>query len=76
VPPPTREGGETGARGSGVRVEEVLPTRKIVQGKEEPATLVAADGSRCTTTPSRFREIAIGEHAWCVWREPSGGVNR
>ncbi len=41
---------------------------KIVAGKEEPTTLIAKDGSRCTVPEPRFREIQIGENALCPWR--------
>jgi len=41
---------------------------KVVAGKEEPATLIAKDRSRCTVPEQRFREIQVGETALCPWR--------
>lgn len=54
----------TSARGSGT--SDV--GRKAVYGKEDPATLVAQDGTRCAVTEKRYRETAIGEVVWCAWR--------
>ena len=42
--------------------------RKAVHGKQDPVTLVAADGTRCPVTEKRYRETAIGEVVWCQWR--------
>ena len=41
---------------------------KRVTGKEEPATLIAADRSQCTVTPDRFRNTKVGDNALCDWR--------
>jgi hypothetical protein len=41
--------------------------RKAVYGKEDPATLVAQDGTRCAVTDKRYRETALGEVVWCAW---------
>lgn len=41
---------------------------KRVTGKEEPATLIAADRSQCTVTAERFRNTKIGDKALCDWR--------
>ena len=42
--------------------------RKEVTGKEEPRTLIAVDGTRCTVTETRFRDVAHGDKVWCPWR--------
>lgn len=42
--------------------------RKAVYGKEDPATFVAQDGTRCAVTEKRYRETALGEVVWCSWR--------
>ncbi len=42
--------------------------RKVVTAKEDPATLIAADGYRCMTTADRFRDVKIGESIWCAWK--------
>jgi hypothetical protein len=42
--------------------------RKAVYGKQDPATLVAKDGSRCAVTEQRYQETAIGELVWCSWK--------
>jgi len=43
-------------------------SRKRVDAKEEPATLVAFDKTRCTVTEQRFRDTDIGDTATCDWR--------
>jgi hypothetical protein len=43
-------------------------SRKRVDAKEEPATLVAADRTRCTVTEPRFRDIKVGDNVTCDWR--------
>lgn len=42
--------------------------RKAVYGKEDPATFIAQDGTRCSVTEKRYRETALGEIVWCAWR--------
>ncbi|HYD51777.1 MAG TPA: hypothetical protein VEA99_04080 [Gemmatimonadaceae bacterium] len=42
--------------------------RKVVSGKEAPSTLVAPDGSRCSVTERRFKEVTEGEKVTCAWR--------
>jgi hypothetical protein len=46
---------------------------KVVSGKEEPATLVAVDGTLCTVPAPRFDRIKPGDRVWCNWR-PRGGL--
>lgn len=75
--------GVAGARGSGAPGATPLPTpagqpvtakstanmaRKRITGKEEPATLIAADHSQCTVTSERFRNTKVGDKALCDWR--------
>jgi hypothetical protein len=43
-------------------------TRKVVHGKEAPATLLATDRSRCTVTEQRFKEVKEGDKVTCAWR--------
>ena len=43
-------------------------SRKRVDSKVDPATLVALDGSRCTVTESRYRDIKAGDNVSCDWR--------
>ena len=46
----------------------VLASRKRVAEKEEPATLIAIDKTRCTVTADRFKDIHVGDDAICDWR--------
>lgn len=72
-----------GVRGPGDPTATVLPTpagqpvtattkpnasRKRVEAKEEPATLIAADRSECTVTAERFRSTKVGDAVVCDWR--------
>ena len=41
---------------------------KVVNAKEAPATLIAADQSSCTVSERRFRDIIVGTRALCNWR--------
>lgn len=43
-------------------------TLKRVAGKEEPATLIAADRSECTVTADRYRKTSVGDNVLCDWR--------
>jgi hypothetical protein len=45
-----------------------VASRKRVAEKEEPATLIANDKTRCTVTANRFRDTHIGDDAICDWR--------
>jgi hypothetical protein len=63
--------GNTGPRVIGPAAGDSLSlamARKSVYGKEAPATVVAADGSRCTITKKRFDEVKEGEKVLCAWR--------
>jgi hypothetical protein len=42
---------------------------KVVAGKEPPTTLIAGDGSRCTVTERRYRNIQVGDDALCAWHK-------
>lgn len=79
----SRMAGPGAVRGSGTPAAAALPTPtgqpasakstpnasiKRVSGKEEPATLIAADRSSCTVTPNRFRNTKVGDSALCDWR--------
>ncbi len=41
--------------------------RKVVTQKLLPDTLVASDGTRCTTTAGKFRKTTLRSDAWCIW---------
>lgn len=41
--------------------------RKVVSGKESPATLLAADGNRCIVTAKRFDDVKEGDKVTCRW---------
>jgi hypothetical protein len=43
-------------------------SRKRVAAKEEPATLVAEDGSRCKVTTDRFKKVRERDYVTCLWR--------
>ncbi|HEX8946071.1 MAG TPA: hypothetical protein VF785_23250 [Gemmatimonadaceae bacterium] len=43
-------------------------SRKRVDAKEEPATLVAFDRTRCVVTDQRFRDTKVGDTVTCDWR--------
>ena len=48
---------------------------KMVAEKREPNQLVATDGSRCSTTESRFVRIERGDRVWCMWRDERNRPN-
>ena len=79
----SRGAGVGAARGSGTPGPAALPapagqpatatsnpnmSRKRVAGKQEPATLIADDRSRCTVTAERFRDTKVGDDVICDWR--------
>src|SRR5580765_1380719 len=43
-------------------------SRKRVAEKEEPATLIASDKTRCAVTANRFKDTHVGDDAICDWR--------
>jgi hypothetical protein len=45
-----------------------VASRKRVAEKEEPATLIASDRTRCTVTANRFKDTQIGDDVVCDWR--------
>jgi hypothetical protein len=42
--------------------------QKVVNAKEEPATLIASDRTRCVVTAQKFKETLQGSKVWCAWR--------
>ena len=48
-------------------------SRKRVEGKEDPVTLIAVDHSSCTVTAEKFKDTKIGDTVACDW---SPGVVR
>src|SRR5688500_1452210 len=59
TPRPAAQGRSTPERG-------IIPKR--VTGKQEPNLLLADDGTSCTVTADRYREVQIGKYAVCAWR--------
>ena len=57
-----------GGTSHGSGSESFAVSRKRVAAKEEPATLVADDGSRCRLTEGRFRKVREGDYVTCLWR--------
>jgi hypothetical protein len=57
-----------GTSGQGILATDGQLTRKEVAAKEEPATLVAADRSRCMVSAARFKDATIGSREICDWR--------
>jgi hypothetical protein len=52
---------------------------KPVSSKEAPASLIAADESRCLVSEKKFRDTEIGTSTWCFWSGDvagGGGVSR
>lgn len=48
-------------------------SRKRVEGKEDPVTLIAVDHSSCVVTAEKFRDTRVGDTVSCDW---SAGVVR
>lgn len=46
---------------------------KTVDFKEDPATLLARDGTLCTVTVSKYRNVKLGDRVWCHWRTRGDG---
>jgi hypothetical protein len=46
--------------------------RKAVITKEEPTSLIAADGSRCLVGEDKYAHTDIGDRVWCVWSAKDG----
>ena len=42
---------------------------KPVYGKEDPATLIARDGTTCTVDKEKYESTQIGKSVWCTWIE-------
>lgn len=42
---------------------------KSVYGKEDPATLIARDGTTCTVGREKYESAQIGKSTWCTWIE-------
>lgn len=40
---------------------------KPVNGKEEPSTLIARDGTSCTVSKDKYDSAKIGRAVWCTW---------
>lgn len=44
-------------------------SRKRVEGKEDPVTLIAVDHSSCTVSPDKFKDTRIGDTVACDWSQ-------
>lgn len=42
---------------------------KLVHGKEDPATLIARDGTTCSVDKKKYDSATIGKPTWCTWIE-------
>ena len=59
---PGQGGGDRALPGGSSSSSSAPPlSRKSVNGKENPVTLIALDGTRCAVTDQRYRETSIGE---------------
>ena len=59
---------QPGTSGQGLLSTDGGLSRKEVAAKEEPATLVAADRSRCMVSAARFKSANVGSREICDWR--------
>ena len=42
---------------------------KLVHGKQEPATLLARDGTTCGVSKKKFDSTRPGMSVWCAWSD-------
>jgi hypothetical protein len=66
IPAPTTA--QMPTSGQGMLSTDGQLTRKEVAAKEQPATLVAADRSRCAVSADRFKNATVGSRELCDWR--------
>ena len=67
IPPPTTMQ-MPGTSGQGLLSTDGQLASKEVAGKEEPATLIAVDRSRCMVSAERFKNAKVGSREICDWR--------
>jgi hypothetical protein len=67
-PKPETPGGRELPEAMASTGERAALSQKVVQAKEEPATLFAADRSSCQVSAERFKQVIVGTKAWCAWR--------
>ena len=48
-------------------VQAARETKKRVNAKEEPATLIATDRTQCVVDVDDFRRIRVGDEVACLW---------
>lgn len=53
--------------GVSATAEKPTVSRKVVNAKEEPVTLIAVDNTICRVSEKRFRETLLGEQVFCTW---------
>lgn len=63
-----RDGGDRELPRNRPAASESRPAQKVVNAKQEPATLIAADRTSCQVTSQRFKETIVGTKVWCLWR--------
>lgn len=56
-----------GQRSAATPAAQVSASRKKVNGKEEPATLIAVDKSSCAVTADKFKDTKVGDMVICNW---------
>ena len=66
--PAGREGGDRELPRNRPATAENGLAQKVVNAKQEPATLIAADRTSCQVTTEKFRETIVGTKVWCLWR--------
>ena len=42
---------------------------KRVYGKQEPANLIARDGTNCGVSKKKYDSTRIGTSVWCIWSD-------
>jgi hypothetical protein len=56
------------AAGRNIRATEGYAL-KLVHGKEDPATLIARDGTTCSVDKKKYDSAKVGKPVWCTWIE-------
>jgi hypothetical protein len=57
----------------GYRDEPTESMVKVVESKQPPVTLIAADRSICLVTVTRFRDVRVGDSVYCRWHDGGRG---
>jgi hypothetical protein len=67
LPKPTRGVTESLPGEQATREGQSRASRKRVDGKDDPATLIAFDHSTCTVTTQKFKDTKVGDTVSCDW---------